>query len=59
MREDIARVEVTPDALEATPDARKGREKSKESRVGGVAERWVGPFVCIEAEKDFDVLEDR
>ena len=57
MREDIARVDVTPDTLKAAPDAWEGGEEAKEAGVGGVAEWWVGPMVRIEAEEDFDVLK--
>ena len=58
MREDIARVDVTPDALKGTPDSWEGGEEAKEAGVGGVAEWWVGPMVRIKAEEDFDVLKE-
>lgn len=57
MREDISRVNVTPDALKAAPDAWKGGEEAKETGMGGVAKWRVGPLVRIEAEENFNVLE--
>ena len=56
MREDVARIVVTPDTLQSTPDPRQGGEEAEQAGVRRVALRWAVPVARIEAEEELGVL---
>lgn len=55
VRENIAGIVVTSDALECTPNARNSREEAKKSRMRAVTHRWFVPVACIQAEEKLKV----
>lgn len=56
MGKHIARVTVTPDTLQGTPDGRERVEEAENTRVCRVALVGVVPALGVQAKEEFDVL---
>jgi hypothetical protein len=51
VREHIACIVVTPQALKRAPYARNRREETKKSRVRAITHCWLVPVACVQAEE--------
>jgi hypothetical protein len=56
MREKTSRVGISAKTLESTPDTGKRGEKSKESRMRGIALCRIVPIDGVETEEELDIL---
>jgi hypothetical protein len=52
VREYIASIIVTPQALERAPYARNCCKEAQEPGVGAIAHRWLIPVTCVQAEEE-------
>lgn len=56
MRKRISGIIITSQTLQCTPDPRQSREKSEESRMGGITLAGIIPILSIEAEEELNIL---
>ena len=55
MRENIAGIVVTPQALKRSPNARNCCKETKKPRVRAVAHGRLVPMTCIQAEEQLEM----
>jgi hypothetical protein len=58
MWENVSRVIVSSYALQGAPYAGQCCKEAEEARMAGIATRWVGPVLSVQAKEEFNILRE-